>query len=201
MKTASVKDKRYTKKLILNDGTRILIPKPGEFGTFEKAHGCSLRNGVCIALQFLKVKQKDNTIWNPQEIYNWAKKNIRGYTGSKLTIYGIVKAVNSICHKKCATWHSNTGKNNSDVIKKIKNALNNNHIVLFEQKNPIHTVAFVGYDSNNKLVIIDNGKIVKSSVESQVKNKALHGASTAKEQTNWFETAAKAAGYVIVKRK
>lgn len=74
MKKISIKNKRYTTRLALNDGTKILIPKPYIWGTFEKAHGCSLRNGVCIALQFLKVRQKNGTIWNPEEIYNWAKK-------------------------------------------------------------------------------------------------------------------------------
>lgn len=200
MKILSVKNKRYSSRLVLNDGTKILIPKPYVWGAFEKAHGCSLRNGVCIALQFVKVRQKDGTIWNPKEIYDWAKKNVRGYTGSKLTIYGTVKVINGICHYPRATWHAITGKNNAEVIKKIKAALNDNCIVLFEQKNPIHTVAFVGYDKKGRLMIIDNGKIIRNNIRNQVRNKALRGNAKSKEQTNWFKTAIKAAGYVIVRR-
>lgn len=200
MKKLSVKDKRYTSRLVLNDDVRILIPKPYIWGTFEKAHGCSLRNGVCIALQFLNVKQKDGTIWNPQEIYTWAKKNVRGYTGSKLTIYGATKVINNICHYQRATWHAITGKNDEVIIEKIGAALKDDCIVLFEQRDPIHTVAFVGFDEKNRLVIIDNGKAIKSSVRSQVKNKALHGKAKVREQTNWFKTATKAAGYVVVRK-
>ena len=201
MKKISIKNKRYTTRLALNDGTKILIPKPYIWGTFEKAHGCSLRNGVCIALQFLKVSQKNGTIWNPEEIYNWAKKNVRGYTGSKLTIYGTMKVINSICHYRHATWHPITGKNNSVVVKRIKAALNDNCIVLFEQRNPIHTVAFVGYDKKGRLVVVDNGRVVKSNIRNQVRNKALRGNAKTAEQTNWFKTAVKAAGYVTVRKK
>lgn len=201
MKILSVKNPRYTKKLVLNDGTKIALPKPGAFGAFEKKHGCSLRNGVCIGLQFLKIRQSDGSLWNPKEIYAWAKKNVRGYTGSKLTIYGVAKVINGISHHTRAKWYPITTKNTANVIRSIKAALNDNCIVLFEQKNPIHTVAFMGYDKKGRLVIIDNGNIKRSSVRGQVRNKALRGKEKSSEQTNWFKSAEKAAGYVIVRRK
>lgn len=197
MKILSVKNPKYTSRLVMDDGTKILIPKPYVWGAFEKSHGCSLRNGVCIALQYLKVRQSDGSIWNPKEIYKWAKKNVRGYTGSKLTIYGTVKVINGISHHPKAKWYPITGKNNAEVIKNIKNALKGNCIVLFEQRNPVHTVAFVGYGKKGRLMVIDNGKVKKSSVRAQVKNKALHGGN---KHTNWFKSSDMGAGYVIVRR-
>lgn len=197
MKILSVKNPKYTSRLVMDDGTKILIPKPYVWGAFEKSHGCSLRNGACIALQFLKVKQSDGSIWNPKEIYNWAKKNVRGYTGSKLTIYGTVKVINGISHHPKAKWYPVTGKNNAEVIQNIKAALKDNCIVLFEQRNPIHTVAFVGYDKKGRLMVIDNGTIKRSSVRAQVKNKALRGDN---KHTNWFKSSDTGAGYVIIRR-
>ena len=75
------------------------------------------------------------------------------------------------------------------------------NIVLFEQRNPIHTVAFVGYDKKGRLVVVDNGRVVKSNIRNQVRNKALRGNAKTAEQTNWFKTAVKAAGYVTVRKK
>ena len=96
-----------------------------------------------------------------------------------------MKVINSICHYRHATWHPITGKNNSVVVKRIKAALNDNCIVLFEQRNPI----------------VDNGRVVKSNIRNQVRNKALRGNAKTAEQTNWFKTAVKAAGYVTVRKK
>lgn len=52
MKKISIKNKRYTTRLALNDGTKILIPKPYIWGTFEKAHGCSLRKVYALPYSF-----------------------------------------------------------------------------------------------------------------------------------------------------
>ena len=112
-------------------------------------------------------------------------------------IYGTVKVINGISHHPKAKWYPITGKNNAEVIKNIKNALKGNCIVLFEQRNPVHTVAFVGYDKKGRLMVIDNGKVKKSSVRAQVKNKALHGGN---KHTNWFKSSDMGAGYVIVRR-
>lgn len=38
MKILSVKNPKYTSRLVMDDGTKILIPKPYVWGAFEKAH-------------------------------------------------------------------------------------------------------------------------------------------------------------------
>jgi hypothetical protein len=43
--------------------------------------------------------------------------------------------------------------------------------------------------------------VVKSNIRNQVRNKALRGNAKTAEQTNWFKTAVKAAGYVTVRKK
>lgn len=176
---------------------RILIPQQKEFGFYCRNHGCSV-TACSIALQWAGVKQSDHTVWNPKEIYLYAKKHISGYNGSKLSIYGCKTVINKIAGSKVATWYSNNGKRNPSIRGIINKALNEGSIVLFEEKNPIHTVVFLGIDEEGKYITATNGNITRRSQAVEIR-RGLHGLMGAANQKNWFSGKAHGSGFVVVK--
>ena len=189
-------DKRYPYEWDV-DGKRILIPQQKEFGTFCRFHGCSV-TACSIALQWIGIKQADKTVWNPKEIYLYAPEHVPGYNGSKLSIWGCKSLMNAIAGREVAFWHSNDGKHDSRIRANIDNALEAGHVVLFEEKNPIHTVIFLGIDKNGKYITATNGRITRRSRPVEIR-RGLHGMTGAANQRNWWSGKAHGSGYVIVK--
>ena len=176
---------------------RILIPQQKEFGLYCRSHGCSV-TACSIALQWLGVRQADSSVWNPKEVYLYAKKHINGYNGSKLSIFGCKAVINKIAGSKVATWYSNNGKRNHNIRVIINRALNDGCIVLFEEKNPIHTVVFLGIDEKGKYITATNGHITRRSQAVEIR-RGLHGLVGASNQKPWFSGKAHGAGFVVVK--
>lgn len=186
------KDKRYPYKV-----DNILIPQQKQFGEYCKNHGCSV-TACSIGLQSIGIKQADGTVWNPKEIYQKAKKEIPGYNGSKLTIWGCKTIMNKIAGHEVAFWYSNDGKRDFGIRGNIDKQLRAGHVVLFEEKDPVHTVAILGIDSKGRYVVATNGKLVRRSRTGEIK-KALHGLTGSKNQKNWWNGKEHGAGYVVVK--
>jgi len=151
-----------------------------------------------IALQAAGKKQDDGTVWNPKEIYQKAKKVISGYNGSKLTIWGCKSIINKIAGKEVAFWHSNDGKHNTSIRADIDKQLKAGHIILFEEKDPIHTIVILGIDKKHRYIVATNGKIVRRSKAGEIR-KALHGLKGSKNQKNWWNGRDHGAGYVVIK--
>lgn len=189
-------DKRYPVEWDVGK-KRILIPQQKEFGDYCRYHGCSM-TACSIALQWIGKKQADGTVWNPEEIYQKAKKEIPGYNGSKLTIWGCKTIINKIAGREVAFWHSNDGKHDTAIQKRITKELKNGNVVLFEEKNPIHTVIFLGIDSKGKWITATNGRITRRSPATETK-KGLHGMTGSANQKNWWSGKASGSGYVIVR--
>lgn len=191
-------NEHYPVRVDYDNGSHILIPDNHKFGSFCKKHGCSMA-AASIALQFLGVKQKDGTVWNLDELYKYARKHVSGYNGSKLTVYGAKILINKIAGGKRAKWYPITGRNNRDVKKRIRRALRTGKIVIFEQKDPIHTVVFLGFnEKGDKVRIATYGKVQGGKLNDQINKKALHGCTGVEKQQNWFKGASYGAGYTIV---
>ena len=190
------KDKRYPYKVEMND-KKLLIPQQKQFGGFCQRHGCSV-TACSIALQFVEVKQEDGTVWNPREIYQYAKKHIPGYNGSKLTIWGCKSVINKIAGHEVAFWHSNNGRHDTSIRADIDNNLREGNIILYEEKNPIHTVVLLGIDKKGRYIVATNGRVVRRSRAGEIR-KALHGMTGAKNQKNWWSGRDHGAGYVVIK--
>lgn len=189
-------DKRYPVEWDV-DGKRILIPQQKEFGLYCRSHGCSV-TACSIALQWIGIKQADGTVWNPKEIYQKAKKEIPGFNGSKLSIYGCKTIINKIAGEKVATWYSNNGTRNAKIREIINEALREGNAVLFEEKNPIHTVIFLGLDHKGKYITATNGHITRRSQVVEIR-RGLHGTTGAINQKNWWNGKAHGAGFVVVR--
>lgn len=189
---------KYPTRVTYDNKSSILIPDNHQFGSFCKKHGCSMA-ACSIALQWLGVYQKDGTAWNPDELYSYAKKHIGGYNGSKLSIYGCKALINKVAGEKRAKWYPLTGRNNSAAKKRIRRALRAGKIVLFEQKNPIHTVVFLGFnDKGDKIRMATYGKVQGTTLATQINKKATHGTAGVENQKCWFKGSKYGAGYVIV---
>lgn len=202
MKTEKRNDDRYPYEVIIDydsiiDGKRLLIPQQKEFGTYTKLHGCSV-TACSIALQWIGIDQEDKTIWNPSEIYNKAKKDVSGYNGSKLSIWGCKEIINKIAGREVAFWHSNDGKHDTNIRANIDKQLKKGNIILFEEKDPVHTIVILGIDTKNRYIVATNGRVVRRSKAGEIQ-KALHGLRGVKNQKNWWGGREHGAGYVVVK--
>ena len=194
IESKSTGTKKYPKKVIIANGDtniKIKIPQQTQFGSFCRAHGCSVA-AVTVALQL------HNILLSPSGVYSLAKSFLSGYTGSKLTIYGTERVINKKCPNK-AVWKPFTGNNKPEVKKDIENAISKGYFVLFEQKSPIHTNIIIGRAAGGKYVIATNGAVKKVTLNYLIK-KALRGYKAESKQRNWFRGSQYGAGYVIVKK-
>lgn len=191
-------DKRYPVEWDVGK-KRILIPQQKEFGNYCRFHGCSV-TACSIALQWIGVKQEDKSVWNPKEVYTKAKKVLPGYNGSKLSIWGCKAIINKIAGHEVAYWYSNNGKRNTKIREIINKALNEGSVVLFEEKNPIHTVIFLGIDHKGKYITATNGHITRRSQAVEIR-KGLHGMTGAANQKCWWNGKAHGSGFVVVRGK
>ena len=190
------RDKRYPYKVEFND-KKLLIPQQKQFGEYCRNHGCSV-TACSIALQFVGVKQRDETVWNPKEVYEYAKEHIPGFNGSKLSIWGCKSVINKIAGKEVSFWHSNNGRHDTSIRGNIDKQLRNGHIILFEEKDPVHTVVLLGIDKKGRYIVATNGRVVRRSRAGEIR-KALHGMPGAKNQKNWWSGRDHGAGYVVIK--
>ena len=190
------RDKRYPYKVEFND-KKLLIPQQKQFGEYCRNHGCSV-TACSIALQFVGVKQRDETVWNPKEVYEYAKEHIPGFNGSKLSIWGCKSVINKIAGKEVAFWHSNNGRHDTSIRGNIDKQLRNGHIILFEEKDPVHTVVLLGIDKKGRYIVATNGRVVRRSRAGEIR-KALYGMTGAKNQKNWWSGRDHGAGYVVIK--
>lgn len=186
---------KYPKMAVITSGRasrRIKIPQQKKFGSFCQKHGCSMA-AASIALQFRGILK------SPAEVHQYAKKHLGGYTGSKLTIFGVEKAINKIAGK-ISTWKGCPEGANKRIKADIRKVIHDGHIVLLEQKSPIHTNVIIGRSIDGKYVIATNGTTKKVTMDWLIKT-LLHGKAGRKNQTNWWKGSTHGAGYVIVKRK
>lgn len=178
-KTKDTGNKKYPKKVTMSGGLVLRIPQQKQFGTFALAHGCSLA-AIDISLQVIGVRK------DPDEVYSWCKKHLPGYTGSKVTIMGCKRAINRISGKNQAKYMVITGtkKNRKKAIRKIKECLRQDGIVLVESDDPIHTDVLI---AKRKGGVWDatNGVLKKTTIPKMVKGAIRRKTSKAK-QTNWY---------------
>lgn len=188
-KKANTGDSKWPEKATMDNGLVFRIPQQRSFCDFSKKHGCSLA-AVSIALQLFGIDK------SPTEVYLWAKRNVPGYTGSKLTIHGCKAAINRMAKKKAAVWHPITGtaRNKKAAIRRIRRAVRAGKIVLIETRNPIHTNVIIARRKGG-VWNATNGKLVKTTIRKLVGDAYKCGAG---QKDNWWP---KAGGYVTVSPK
>lgn len=145
--TVSKSKLKFPYKIYLNNGRVIPTPNHHRFTTsYIKLHGCSL-DTFYMALRFLGI----NKTMGECKKYLDANYGLGGH--SKYSLIQISKAINKIASKNYATFYKKA------TSKQINEALKNGDMVLFEERDPIHSV-----------VLLYNGVKVKRFSSGTYKN-------------------------------
>ncbi len=150
MKITKTKNKKYPFKVALSDGTVLKVPKQANFdNAFLRCHGCSIM-AEYMALQYLK-----KHIW-PITILRWHRKSDQEDIKSKVTLRGVEKGIN----------HYKPGAAKYDpepTAPKIRYYLRTGHVIILEQKDPIHSVFIFHDDGHNYMATY--GKVKRINVD------------------------------------
>lgn len=106
-----------------------------------------------MALRFRGVKK------NMQQILRYARKKLK--RGAKYPLTEVCRGINMICPGKPAVYHK------SMTDKQLKAHLQKGHMILFEERNPIHTVALLRDNKSGKIYRFSDGKKSVVTVEKE----------------------------------
>lgn len=145
---------KYPYRIYLDNDRIIPVPSQHNFkSAYIRNHGCSLV-GFYMALRFIGVKKN----------MAWCKKYLDNHYGlnghSKYSLRQIAKAINTIASGSPATFKKAAS---ADTIQK---ALDNGKMVLFEERNPIHTAVLL--KKGDKYVRFSDGKYKKVIISQEV---------------------------------
>lgn len=157
-KNANKKTKvKYPYRIYLDNGRIIPLPSQHNFKSdYIRNHGCSLV-GFYMALRFIGIKKSMS--WCKSYMDKHHKLNRR----AKFNLEKISKAINKIASGSPATFKKSPS---ADTIKK---ALQRGNMVLFEERDPIHTVVLL---QKGKYVLrFSDGKYKKVTVDQEVKKR------------------------------
>ena len=144
------KNKKYPLKVTLSNGTALKVPKQANFdNAFLRCHGCS------IMAEYLALQYIHKHIW-PITILRWHRKSDQEDIKSKVTLRGVEKGIN----------HYKPGAASYDRIPtavEIRKHLREGHVIILEQKNPIHSIFLFHDDGKNYM--ISYGKVTRINVE------------------------------------
>lgn len=156
MKKIKTSNKKYPLRIVLSSGRKITIPKQSGFDNdWLRHHGCSIM-AEYVALQFLGIHK-----W-PIHLLKWHKAHTPGDVRSKVTVKGVSKGINKLAKSKgTATYYK------APTAGRIEKALESGHVVILEQKNPIHSIALIR--DKGKTYKISYGAVTKVSVPAIAK--------------------------------
>lgn len=97
-----------------------------------------------MALRFRGVKK------NMQQVLRYARKKLK--RGAKYPLTEVCRGINMICPGKPATYHK------SLTTEQLNAKLKKGYMVLFEEGNPIHTVALLRDSKSGKIYRFSDGK-------------------------------------------
>lgn len=171
MRIEKTKDKKYPLKVTLSDGTTLKVPKQSKFdNTFLRCHGCSLM-AEYLALQYI-----GKHVY-PLHLLQWHRAHDKEDVRAKVTVKGVAKGIN---HYK----PGHARYDSTPTLGEMEKALKLRDCIVFEQKNPIHTI-FI-FREGGLDYMITYGQVKKINLPKIIK--------TATANVNYK-------GMVIVKRK
>lgn len=145
--------KKFPWRIALDNGRQIPVPSQHDFkNDFIQHHGCSLV-AFYIALHYKGIKK------NMQQVLRHARRKLK--CGAKYPLTEIVKGINQICPGKPAIYHKSMSN------ERIEAHLKKGHMILFEEGNPIHTVALLRDSKSGKIYRFSDGKKSVVTVEKE----------------------------------
>ena len=159
MKKEKTKSKKYPLIVTLSTGEKMKIPRQSQFDNeWLKKHGCSIM-AEYIALQWLGVKKvgKEN-LW-PITLLRWHKKHTPDEIAAKLLVKGVAEGINELSDGK-AVYYKGTTRD------RMTKALIDGKPVIFEQKDPIHTVILL--PDADGVFVASHGMVTKTTVDKMI---------------------------------
>ncbi len=145
--------KKFPWRIALDNGRQIPVPSQHDFkNDFIQHHGCSLV-AFYMALHYKGIKK------NMQQVLRHARRKLK--CGAKYPLTEIARGINMICPGKPATYHK------SLTTEQLNVKLEKGYMVLFEEGNPIHTVALLRDSKSGKIYRFSDGKESVVTVEKE----------------------------------
>lgn len=145
--------KKFPWRIVLDDGRQIPVPSQYNFkSAFIRTHGCSLV-AFYMALRYKGIKK------NMQQCLAYCRRKLK--CGAKYPLTEIVKGINQICPGKPAVYHKSMSND------KIEAHLKKGHMILFEERSPIHTVVLLRDSKTGKIWKFSDGKKSVVTVEKE----------------------------------
>ena len=148
MKVVSTGNSAYPKKATLKDGSTITLIKQSQLSAgFYKNNSCSLI-AESYALQWLGINK------SLKALKSWHDKYTPKLIPNKVRICALSACINTLGKDIGSAKYYKT-----PTATRVKKALKEGRVVLFERANPIHTVTFV--PDNGKYYIFNSGKVTE----------------------------------------
>lgn len=146
--------KKFPWRIILDNKRSLPVPSQYNFKSdFIRRHGCSLV-AFYMALRFSGCKK------SVKNCKSYLDKNIGLKGRSKYNLQKITTAINKILSGSPVTFKKSPSK---EAIKKV---LKRGDMVLFEERDPIHTVVLLQYGKN--IIRFSDGKYKRVTVDQEV---------------------------------
>ena len=145
--------KKFPWRIVLDNGRQIPVPSQYNFkSAFIRTHGCSLV-AFYMALRYKGFKK------NMHQFLAYCRRKLK--CGAKYPLTEIVKGINQICPGKPAVYHKSMSND------KIEAHLKKGHMILFEERSPIHTVVLLRDSKTGKIWKFSDGKKSVVTVEKE----------------------------------
>ena len=127
----SSRKKKYPYKIKFPDGRSVPVPSQHDFAdNFIQNHGCSLA-GFYMALRFVGKKK------SMEKCYAYMRDHYNLNGKAKYSLRQVCAAINKLAPENPAKFYEKISK------AEMKKALKRGDMVLFEEKNPIHTAVIL----------------------------------------------------------
>lgn len=129
--TSARRKKKYPYKIKFSDGCVVPVPSQHDFADkFIQSHGCSLA-GFYMALRFVGKKK------SMEKCYAYMRDHYNLNGKAKYSLRQVCAAINKLAPENPAKFYEKISK------AEMKKALKRGDMVLFEEKNPIHTAVIL----------------------------------------------------------
>lgn len=144
----------YPYIIYMSNGRKIPLPSQHKFkSSYVRNHGCSLV-GFYTSLRFLGVKKN----------MTWCKKYLDKHYGlhghSKYNLKQVSNAINKIISGSHAKYYKKISEET------LRDALVKGRMVLFEERDPIHTIVLMW--SDGKTIRFSDGKYKRTTVNKEL---------------------------------
>lgn len=166
------RNKKYPYKIKHINGVKVPVPSQYDFDAYD------INTKGCIIVAFYMAQRFIGKRKTVMQCLKYMQKNHPKGKRLNYNLKQVAMAINELKKKDCATYYDHISKN------EMKQALRDGKMVLFTEREPIHTVVLLynGYD----VIRFSDGKYNKTSCTKEIEKRC---------NDEWYK------GCVVVKRR